>query len=117
MQLLATITAAAGLLASASALPASNTNEDSAYTWQVSEWEAGCGRSGCYYYFNVTGAASDKKTAFKAYCHGTDEGYFTPCDLLSGAEGTGVAAELATYNDTVAKMGVSLQFTTDAKTP
>jgi len=125
MQFLTLLTTAAGLIASTSAAPAtSSSNKD--YQWSVSNWEAGCARAGCYYNFNVTGTKNGNAPAFKAYCNGDDVGYFTSCQLLSGSSQgllgpPDVAAELDHYNtstaDGIARLAVSLSFTTDAQYP
>ncbi|KAI1746531.1 hypothetical protein F4782DRAFT_54767 [Xylaria castorea] len=48
------------------------------YDWAVTGWSAGCARAGCYYDFNITGAANltsrPPTPAFKAYCSGDGEG-------------------------------------------
>lgn len=115
MQLLTVITAAAGLLASASASPASKGKQNDNYKFHVQNWSAGCARAGCYYNFNVTGRRSGDKPAFKAYCSGSDVGYFESCEVLKGPVGIDVAAELAPYDvataNGIAAMGVSLRFT------
>ncbi|KAJ8121190.1 hypothetical protein ONZ43_g2293 [Nemania bipapillata] len=52
--------------------------ESMEYDWEVTGWNAGCARAGCYYDFNVTGAANltsrPPTPAFKAYCAGDGEG-------------------------------------------
>ncbi|KAI1171407.1 hypothetical protein F4777DRAFT_582974 [Nemania sp. FL0916] len=57
------------------------------YNWDVTGWNAGCARSGCYYDFNITGAANltskPPTPAFKAYCAGDGEGSpYRLCDRL-----------------------------------
>jgi len=74
------------------------------WNWQVENWEAGCGRQGCYYLFNVTVPEVKGKIAgVKAYCQGYEQGYnnsftvpstYTPCQILDGAN-NGVAARLS----------------------
>ncbi|KAI8624451.1 hypothetical protein F5Y19DRAFT_315957 [Xylariaceae sp. FL1651] len=61
--------------------------ESSTYDWAVTGWTAGCARAGCYYNFNVTGAANltgrPPVPAFKAYCNGMGEGApYAPCERL-----------------------------------
>jgi len=73
------------------------------WTWQVENWEAGCGRQGCYYLFNVTVPSVEGKIAgVKAYCQGSEQGYdnsftipstYTACKILDGPNG--VAARLS----------------------
>ncbi|KAJ8128880.1 hypothetical protein O1611_g4752 [Lasiodiplodia mahajangana] len=52
--------------------------ESMQYDWAVTGWNAGCARAGCYYDFNITGAANltsrPPTPAFKAYCSGDGEG-------------------------------------------
>lgn len=65
-----------------SAAPVAQASE---YTFQVSEWNAGCGRSGCSANFKVSGAATTdypKHPAFEATCFVDGEGAdYTPCKL------------------------------------
>jgi hypothetical protein len=74
------------------------------WTWQVENWEAGCGRSGCYSFFNITiPPAEGGIEGAKAYCVAYEQGYdnsftipstYTPCSLAEGAN-NGVAARLS----------------------
>ncbi|KAH6839904.1 hypothetical protein B0T12DRAFT_364043 [Alternaria alternata] len=74
------------------------------WDWQVENWEAGCGRSGCYYNFNVTIPTIKGEIAgVKAYCHGYEQGYdnsftvpstYETCQLLEGVN-NGVAARFS----------------------
>ncbi|CAI9637823.1 unnamed protein product [Alternaria burnsii] len=74
------------------------------WDWQVENWEAGCGRSGCYYNFNVTVPTIQGEIAgVKAYCHGYEQGYdnsftvpstYETCQLLEGVN-NGVAARFS----------------------
>ncbi|CAA9965727.1 hypothetical protein CFE70_008555 [Pyrenophora teres f. teres 0-1] len=74
------------------------------WTWQVEHWEAGCGRRGCYYLFNVTVPSVEGKIdGVKAYCQGYEQGYensftvpstYTECKTLEGLDHT-VAARLS----------------------
>lgn len=74
------------------------------WDWQVENWEAGCGRSGCYYNFNVTVPTIKGEIAgVKAYCHGYEQGYdnsftvpstYETCQLLEGVN-NGVAARFS----------------------
>jgi hypothetical protein len=96
-----------------------------AYSWNVTNWSAGCADDGCYYNFNVSGAASSAKPArpaFLAYCSGGVEGApYQACTVLD--EGTverEVVAKLlpAIRNSTsvLARIQVSFQYT-DLVTP
>jgi hypothetical protein len=78
------------------------------WDWQVENWEAGCGRSGCYYYFNVTVPSVEGEiTGAKAMCSGSEQGYdnsftipstYMPCQLLESSN-NGVAARLSLRGD------------------
>ncbi|EAT78933.1 hypothetical protein HBH56_071890 [Parastagonospora nodorum] len=69
--------------------------------WKVENCEAGCGRRGCYYYFNVTVPSVENGPAgVKALCNVYEQGYensftvpstYTDCRLLEGVN-NGVAA-------------------------
>ncbi|KAK4494496.1 hypothetical protein PRZ48_014794 [Zasmidium cellare] len=86
------------------------------YHWNITNWHAGCARSGCSYDFNVTGPLDGIYPEFKAYCSGGDIGFFEDCELLEGLtnEGTGVPSVAArlepSAQDGVARMAVSLSF-------
>jgi hypothetical protein len=74
------------------------------WNWQVEGWEAGCGRHGCYYNFNVTVPSVEGSIeGVKAYCNGYEQGYdnsftipstYETCSLLEGANNS-VAARLS----------------------
>jgi hypothetical protein len=74
------------------------------WNWQVENWEAGCSRSGCYYYFNVTVPSIEGEIlGVKAFCSGYEQGYdnsftvpstYAPCRLLEGVNND-VAARLS----------------------
>jgi hypothetical protein len=71
------------------------------WSWHVSDWEAGCTRSGCYYYFNVTiPSVEGQNSGVKAYCSGNENGWYRQgnwyknCQILEGAN-NGVAAKLS----------------------
>ncbi|KAI1156926.1 hypothetical protein F4825DRAFT_140447 [Nemania diffusa] len=70
--------AALASASSASAAVMRVSTESMVYDWAVTGWNAGCARAGCYYDFNVTGAANltsmPPTPAFKAYCSGDGEG-------------------------------------------
>lgn len=96
------------------------------YDWVVSNWSAGCARSGCYYDFNVSAPADDQspaRPAFLAYCSGFGEGAsYDECTLLDESDvGRRVVAKLlpairASNATTIAQIQVSLQYT-DLTTP
>ena len=118
MHVLSILTAATGLIAASSAAPASTSSlrHSTKYHWDVTGWEAGCARSGCFYNFNVTGKKDGDFPKFLAYCSGEDVGYFKQCNILEGVTSKivpSVAAELnqhSTEPDGVAAMAVSLAF-------
>ncbi|KAH7401080.1 hypothetical protein DE146DRAFT_632111 [Phaeosphaeria sp. MPI-PUGE-AT-0046c] len=71
------------------------------WNWQVSKWEAGCTRSGCYYNFDVTVPSIEGEIlGVKAHCIGYENGWYRKgnwydgCDILEGAN-NGVAAKLS----------------------
>ncbi|KAF2645899.1 hypothetical protein P280DRAFT_465637 [Massarina eburnea CBS 473.64] len=74
------------------------------WNWQVENWEAGCSRRGCFYYFNVTVPSIEGEIlGVKALCSGSEQGYdngftvpstYAPCRLLEGVN-NGVAARLS----------------------
>ena len=68
--------------------PVARQNPDPIYenwTWQVEGWQAGCGRQGCYYLFNVTVPTVEGKVAgVKAYCQGREQGYDNSFTIPSG---------------------------------
>lgn len=98
------------------------------YDWDVTNWSAGCARSGCYYDFNVSAPADDQnppRPAFSAYCSGAGEDApYDTCTLLDEADVTRrVAAKLLpairsndTNTSTIARITVSFQYT-DLTTP
>jgi hypothetical protein len=71
------------------------------WDWQVENWEGGCARSGCYYYFNVSVPSVEGQIlGAKAQCSGSEQGYdsgftipstFTSCRILEGVN-NGIAA-------------------------
>ncbi|KAG4435435.1 hypothetical protein IFR05_009077 [Cadophora sp. M221] len=69
---------------------------DPAYFWSVTDWSAGCARSGCYYNFNISAPAYNDIPAFSAYCSGYTVGApFEPCGVNDDLPGNrGVAAHL-----------------------
>ncbi|CZS96265.1 uncharacterized protein RAG0_05904 [Rhynchosporium agropyri] len=69
---------------------------DPAYRWSVTDWSAGCGRAGCYYYFNISAPAYKHIPAFSAYCSGAPEDKFSkPCGVNDKLPGNrGVSAHL-----------------------
>ncbi|KAL5318390.1 hypothetical protein ACEPPN_013450 [Leptodophora sp. 'Broadleaf-Isolate-01'] len=69
---------------------------DPAYSWSVTDWSAGCARSGCYYDFNISAPAYNDIPAFSAYCSGYTVGApFQPCGINDDLPGNrGVAAHL-----------------------
>ncbi|KAI1502845.1 hypothetical protein F5X99DRAFT_407650 [Biscogniauxia marginata] len=92
------------------------------YQWAVTGWSAGCARAGCYYDFNITGAANETarpaRPGFKAYCSGQGEGSpYADCKRLdSDDDSLEVAARLLPSNTTTggnrqAHIEVSLQHT------
>ncbi|KXT02951.1 hypothetical protein AC578_10599 [Pseudocercospora eumusae] len=121
MQLLTTILFATTTLAAA--LPqitgALTPDLPQNYTWCVENWHAGCIQSGCTYNFNVTSTKQNLYPGFKAYCTGTDTGYYTNCELLEYVSTSGVPSVAASLRPNVdngiATMSVSLAFT-DADT-
>ncbi|KAI6251536.1 hypothetical protein HI914_00110 [Erysiphe necator] len=72
----------------------SNVNLDG-YKWDVTEWSAGCARSGCYYHFKISGSAFDsgiKIPAFAASCSGYKDGDpFVPCKMNDPADDPSLA--------------------------
>ena len=74
------------------------------WNWHVEGWEAGCGRSGCSYNFNITVPTVEGEIAgVKASCRGSEQGYenrftipstYEPCRLLEGTN-NGVAAKFS----------------------
>lgn len=91
------------------------------YDWDVTNWSAGCARSGCYADFNVSGPADDQKPprpAFFAYCSvfGEDAPY-EECTLLdTGDVARRVRAKLlpatrSNDTNTIAHIQVSYQYT------
>ncbi|KXT11673.1 hypothetical protein AC579_7043 [Pseudocercospora musae] len=89
------------------------------YSWCVENWHAGCDKAGCTYNFNVSSSQNNIYPGFKAYCSGTDTGYYSGCEILESASSSGnpsVAASLRpNTGDGIATMSVSLSFT-DADT-
>lgn len=91
------------------------------YDWSVTNWSAGCARSGCYYDFNVSGVADDQnpaRPAFLAYCSGgVEDAPYDECTLLDEADvDRRVAARLlnatrANNTNTIAHIQVSFQYT------
>ncbi|TVY82276.1 hypothetical protein LSUE1_G003087 [Lachnellula suecica] len=92
----------AAFAAPAPAAQAGSSINDPYYSWQVTDWSAGCASSGCFYDFNIAG--SNYKTdsfdfpPFTAACSGAGVGApFTPC-AVNGPEGEpgnrGVVARL-----------------------
>lgn len=71
------------------------------WNWQVSKWEAGCTRSGCYYNFDVTVPSVEGEIlGVKAHCFGDENGWYRKgnwykgCQILEGVN-NGVAAKLS----------------------
>ncbi|KAL2070069.1 hypothetical protein VTL71DRAFT_14749 [Oculimacula yallundae] len=86
---------------------------DPAYSWSVTDWSAGCGRAGCYYYFNISAPAYNSIPAFSAYCSGAPEDKFSKaCEVNDGqTPNRGVAAHLLeAETGTGAHIQVSYQF-------
>ncbi|KAI0408839.1 hypothetical protein F4802DRAFT_298648 [Xylaria palmicola] len=119
--------AALASASSASAMVMRIAAETVTYDWAVTEWSAGCNRRGCYYDFNVTGAANltsrPPTPAFKAYCAGDGEGSpYRLCQRLDEEDTDAiVVAKLLPSNTTVngtrpAIIQVSLKYT-DLYTP
>lgn len=120
MQLISVLASAAALIAPslAAALPetfAAPSGLPEGYQWSVENWHAGCARSGCSYDFNVTGTITPPYPGFKAYCSGSDTGYYANCEILEGVSTSGipfVAASLRpNFQNGIATMSVSLSFT------
>ncbi|KAI1181973.1 hypothetical protein F5B17DRAFT_444615 [Nemania serpens] len=96
------------------------------YNWAVTGWSAGCARAGCFYDFNITGAANltsrPPTPAFKAYCSGEGEGSpYRLCDRLDEEDTDAiVVAKLLpgtiTNGTRPATIQVSLKYT-DLDTP
>ncbi|KAI3326255.1 hypothetical protein HD806DRAFT_441502 [Xylariaceae sp. AK1471] len=92
------------------------------YDWDVTGWSAGCARQGCYYDFNITGAANltsrPPTPRFKAYCSGSGEGAaYRLCTRLDHEDTDAlVVAKLLPSNITangtrLATIQVSLRYT------
>ncbi|RMZ69229.1 hypothetical protein GMOD_00003170 [Pyrenophora seminiperda CCB06] len=70
------------------------------WTWQVTGWEAGCARQGCYYDFNVTmPSVPGKVGGVKAHCQGNENWFrkgntYKGCQLLDGVNNR-VSAKLS----------------------
>ncbi|CAI6337714.1 unnamed protein product [Periconia digitata] len=63
------------------------------WDWQVTNWEAGCSRSGCYYHFNLTVPSINNQLGVLASCRGYEQGYdnsftipsvYEDCTTLAG---------------------------------
>ncbi|TID14110.1 hypothetical protein E6O75_ATG07342 [Venturia nashicola] len=109
------LSAAAALLAAASSVAASAQWDPQ---WNISNWEAGCARSGCFYNFNVTGRPDDVVPSFAAYCNGyeyrTNVTYFQPCAIYDKGEGNrGVSARFIPRkgNGILEKVAISFAYT------
>lgn len=120
MQFISILASAAALVvpSPAAAIPettAAPSGLPEGYQWSVEDWHAGCAHSGCSYTFNVTGAISSPYPGFKAYCSGSDTGYYADCEILEGVSTSGtpfVAASLRpNVQNSIATMSVSLSFT------
>ncbi|KAF3006085.1 hypothetical protein E8E13_011081 [Curvularia kusanoi] len=70
------------------------------WKWQVTNWEGGCGRSGCYYNFNVTVPSIENQLGVLAYCSGSEQGYdnsftipstYVQCKTLAGGDNVAAA--------------------------
>jgi hypothetical protein len=125
-----TLAATFGLLSAAIAAPVDgdinySSGLPKSYNWTVTNWSAGCARSGCYADFNVSGPLDNPRPSFLGYCSVSDSGYYQQCKLLESSQQASqqgpvnipapqVAAYLEPYNLTtangVAALHVSFQF-------
>lgn len=101
------------LLAAASAALVSARPAPEDYSWNVTNWSAGCTRT-CYYDFNITGPAVAPYPYFLATCSGRDHGAFVSCEVLesygSSTSDPSVLSLLAPSTGDGAHLQVSLLF-------
>ena len=79
------------------------------WTWQVTNWSAGCARS-CYYDFNVTVPTIEGQIGgVKAYCSGGEDAWYRNCRILEGVN-NGVSAKLSERNGSGSPAEIQLSF-------
>ncbi|ORY18640.1 hypothetical protein BCR34DRAFT_610295 [Clohesyomyces aquaticus] len=86
----------------------------SAWTWSVSEWEAGCGRNYCSYIFNITVPSVHENgvdiAGVKAECSGgLSDQKFQACKILEGVN-NGVAATFVDPREGLAPANIAVSF-------